>query len=169
MPLSAFQAVNVIEGSDYFDSLEDERQASAAIAIHMAWLQHSSSMEFFKTERLLPDSPVDMLLLYKATVETFAQWPPPPPDRELPSGGRVINLAQAEQRLRSLSDPRQAALASLFVSNVIRLSATSSVEQDVNYCLELFLRCIQQDGVIDRIASGAIKRHSDLLADPDYW
>jgi len=169
MPLPNFQAINSLEGVDYLDGLEVERSASAGIAIHIAWLEHSSSAECFKSERLLPETPVDMLLLYKAMAATFEQWPPTRASAELPSGGRVMNRKQAEQRLRALSDPRQATLAFLFLSNVIRMSSETSCEQDLDYFLELFLRCIQPEGVIERIASGEIKRRAEQLADPDYW
>src|SRR5262249_42794572 len=120
MSLLKFQAINPLEGAAYLDSLEGERPASAGIAIHMAWLEHSSSFEFYKTERLLPETPVDMVVLYKAAAATFERWPPAPGSLELPTGGRVMNLEQAEQRLRSLLDPQVATLAFLFVSNVIR-------------------------------------------------
>ena len=76
MPLAKFQAMNSLEGAAYLDGLNDERPASAGIAIHMAWLERSSSFEFFKGERLLPETPVDMLLLYKAAAATFEAWPP---------------------------------------------------------------------------------------------
>lgn len=169
MPLSMFQAVHSLEGAAYLDHLEDQRLASAGIAIHMAWLEHSSSLEFYKAKRLLPDTPVDMLLLYQAAAATFEAWPPTLAPRELPPGGQVMNRQQAEQRLGSLSDPQQATLAVLFLGNVIRLSTNSTCEQDLSYLLELFLRCIQQEGVVDRIVHGDIKRREDQLADPDYW
>jgi len=169
MPLPTIHAINSLEGAAYLDAVEGERAASAGIAIHMALLEHSSSFEFFKTERLLPETPVDMLLLYKAAVATFEQWPPALGSGELPTGGRVMNLKKAEQRLRSVSDPQPATLASLFLSNVIRMSSETTCEQDLGYLLELFLRCIQREGVIERIASGEIKRREVQLADPDYW
>ncbi len=170
MPTATFQAIRSLEGAAYLGDIEEERAASAGIAIHMAWLEHSSSFEFFKGERLLPETPVDMLLLYKAAAATFESWPIALGSRELPAGGRVMNLGEAERRLRSVADPLQAALAFLFMSNVIRMSSQSSGDQDVHYLLELFLRCIQKDEVIERIASGEIKRKEiQLLADPDYW
>jgi hypothetical protein len=169
MPLEAFQAINSLEAADYLQGLKEERAASAGIAIHMAWLEHSSSFEFFKGERLLPETPVDMLVLYKAAAAAFESWPSAVGSRELPTGGRVMNLKQAEQRLRSVADPEQATLAFFFMSNVIRMSIQSSYEQDLGYFLELFLRCIKQEGVIERIASGEIKRREAQLADPDYW
>jgi hypothetical protein len=170
MPLAKFQAINSLEGAAYLDDLKEERPASAGIAIHMAWLEHSSSFEFYKSERLLSETPVDMLLLYKAAAATFESWPIALRSRELPTGGRVMNLEGAEQRLRSVADPLQARLAFLFMSNVIRMSNQSSFEQDLHYLLELFLRCIQQEGVIERIASGEIKRReAQMLSDPDYW
>jgi hypothetical protein len=135
----------------------------------MAWLEHSSSFEFYQTERLFPETPVDMLLLYKSAAATFEHWPPSLGSRDLPTGGRVMNLKRAEQRLRSLSDPLQETLAFLFVSNSIRLSTDTSCEQDLSYLLELFLRCIQQEGVIERIARGEIKRREAQLANPDCW
>ena len=92
MPLPKFQAINSLEGAAYLDNLESERPASAGIAIHMAWLEHSCSFEFYQTERLLPETPVDMLLLYKAAATTFEHWPPSLGIRELPTGGRVMNL-----------------------------------------------------------------------------
>jgi hypothetical protein len=169
MPLEKFQATNSLEAADYLDRLKQERPASAGIAIHMAWLEHSSSFEFFKGERLLPETPVDMMVLYKAAAAAFESWPFAVGNRELPTSGRVMNRKQAEQRLRSVADPEQATLAFLFLSNVIRMSIYSSHEQDLCYFLELFLRCIKPEGVIERIASGEIKRREAQLADPDYW
>jgi hypothetical protein len=170
MPLTKFRAINSLEGAAYLDGLEEERPASAGIAIHMAWLEHSSSFELFKGERLLPESPVDMLLLYKAAAATFESWPIALRSRELLAAGRVMNRQEAEECLRSVTDPLQATLAFLFMSHVISMSTQSSCEQDLHYLLELFLRCIQQEGVIERIASGEIKRkEAQMLADPDYW
>jgi hypothetical protein len=192
MPLEKFQAINSLEAADYLDGLKEERPASAGIAIHMAWLEHSSSFEFFKGERLLPEMHVDMMVLYKAAAAAFESWssavgsrelpaarrvmnlnqveqPLRVGSRELPTGGRVMNLKQAEQRLSSVADPEQATLAFLFLSNVIRMSIQSSYEQDLGYFLELFLRCIKQEGMIESIASGEIKRREAQLADPDYW
>ena len=167
--LAKFQAIPSEEGAAYREGLKEERPASAGIAIHMAWLEHSSSFEFFKDQRLLPETPVDMLLLYKATAATFESWPIALAKCELATGGRLMNRERAEQRLRSVSDPRQASLAFDFVSNVIAISSESSYAQDLHYFLELFLRCIQHEGVIERIAGGDIKKREAQLADPDYW
>lgn len=169
MPLPTFQAINSLEGAAYLDNIQGDRAASAGIAIHMAWLEHSSSFEFYKSERLLPDTPVDMLLLYKAMAATFEHWPPAVEGCKHTSGGQVMNCRKAEELMQSLSDPKHTILATLFVSNVIRFSTETLCEQDLSYLLNLFLRCIQQDGMIERIVSGEIKKMESQLADPDYW
>jgi len=70
--------------------------------------------------------------------------------------------------LESIANPEVANLATRFASQVIALSATAA-EQDPNDCVELFLRSIQDQRVIDGIRSGSISKGSRQLADLDFW
>jgi hypothetical protein len=160
--------LNAAKSSEYFDSLVDEREDSAVSVIHGAWLEHSSTLG--RLEHLEPTSPLDMLVLYQAAAATFCDWAPGmSPPEELSHGGRLINREQAEQRIRSIADPKLAALATRFANRVIALSDTAAAEQDLNYYVELFLRAVQDQRVIDGIVSGSISRHNKQLSDPDYW
>ncbi len=160
--------LNAGESSNYFDSLVDERQDSAVSVIHGAWLEHSSSLG--RLEHLEPTSPLDMLVLYQAAAETFREWSPDLlHHEELSRCGRVINRERAEQALLSVADPELATLATRFANWVIALSETAAVAQDLNYYVVLFLRSVQDKKVIEGIVSGSISRHSQRLADPDFW
>jgi len=160
--------LNASKSSEYFDSLVDEREDSAVSVIHGAWVEHSSSLR--RLEPLEPMSPLDMLILYQAAAATFRDWAPETsPPEQLMRGGRIINREQAEQRLLSIADPELAGLAIRFANRVIALSDTSAAEQDLNYCVELFLRSVQDKQVIAGIVSGSISRHTKQLADPDLW
>jgi hypothetical protein len=160
--------LNAEKSAEYLDSLVDEREDSAVSVIHGAWLEHSSSLG--RSEHLEPASPLDMLVLYRSAAETFRDWSPgQSTDEELARGGRVIHRDQAERALRSLADRELAALATRFANRVIALAETASAAQDLNYYVELFLRSMQDKGVMEGIASGSISRHSKRLTDPDFW
>ena len=160
--------LNAEKSSEYFDSLVDDRDDSAVSVIHGAWLEHSSSLG--RLEHLEPTSPLDMLVLYQAAAATFRDWSPGvSPREELSRGGRIINREQAEAKLGSLADPQLAALASRFVNRVIALSEAAAIPQDLAYYLELFLRSVHDQRVIEGIVSGSVSRHSKQLADPDFW
>jgi hypothetical protein len=160
--------LNAAKSSEYFDSLVDECEDSAVSAIHGAWLEHSSSLG--RVRDLDPTSPLDMLVLYQAAAATFRDWTPDTATlEELSPGGRVVNREQAMQKLQSITDPELAGLATRFANQVITLSDHAEAEQDLNYFVELFLRCLHDRRMIDGIMSGAISRHSKQLADPDFW
>jgi hypothetical protein len=160
--------LNAGKSSEYFDSLIDEREDSAVIVIHGAWLEHSSSLG--RLEHLEPLSPLDMLVLYQAAAVTFRNWPSGHSHHEVLShGSRVINREQARQKVLSVKDEELAALATSFANQVIALSEHAEAEQDLDYYIELFLRCVQDKRVIDGIVSGSISRHSRQLSDPDFW
>src|SRR5438132_305052 len=160
--------LNAGESSEYWDSLVDERAESAVSVIHGAWQEHSSSLG--RLERLEPASPLDMLVLYQAAAATFRDWTPGVSQHEaLSQGGRVINREPAEQRLLILADPELSALAIRFANRVIGFSEAAAAAQDLNYYVELFLRSVQDNRVIEGIVSGSISRHSKQLADPDFW
>jgi hypothetical protein len=162
------EILNAGKSSEYFDSLVDAREDSAVSVIHGAWLEHTAPLG--RLEHLEPASPLDMLVLYQAAAATFRDWAPGRACREeLSYGGRISNWEQAKQRLQSVTDPELASLATRFANRVIALSEHAAAEQDLNYYVELFLRCIADQRVIDGIVSGSISRHSKLLADPDYW
>jgi hypothetical protein len=153
---------------EYFDSLVDERDDSAVSVLHGAWVEHTAPLG--RLEHLEPASPLDMLVLYQAAAATFRDWTPgTTPSEELSRSGRIINREQAEQRLRSIADPELAELAIRFANRVIALSEGAAAEQDLNYYVELFLRAVPDQQVIDGIMSGSISRHSKLLSDPDFW
>jgi hypothetical protein len=160
--------LNSGKSSEYFDSLVDEREDSAVSAIHGAWLEHSSSLG--RNEHLEPTSPLDMLVLYRAAAATFRDWTPDAVcPVQLSPGGRIANREQAKQKLQSITDMDLAALATRFANQVTVLSERAAADQDLNYCVELFLRCVRDRRVIDGILSGSISRHSRQLADPNFW
>jgi hypothetical protein len=160
--------LNPEKASHYFDTVRGERQRSAVLAIHLTWLDHSSPLG--RAERLEPQTPLDLLLLYQAAAATFQDWPPPVPEGEgLPPGGRVMNRQQAEERLLSLADEETRLLARTFAGHVITLSSAAASDQDLDYHVELLLKCIRDKRVIGNIVSGAISRNSDQLSDPDLW
>lgn len=160
--------LNAAESSQFFDSIGDERADSAVTVLHGAWLEHSTPVG--QSERLESDSPLDMLVLYRAAAATFEDWPSrlAVPD-ELYHGGHVINWEKAKTKLHSVNDPEIAALATRFANLVIGLSENSASEQDLNYFVELFLRSLEDKRVIEAIASGSIAKHSKQLSNPDFW
>jgi len=152
----------------YFDSLVDEREDSAVRVIHGAWVEHTAPLG--RREHLESLSPLDLLVLYQAAAATFRDWAPGTSHpEELSPGGRVINREQARQRLRSLTDPELAALATRFANRAITYSDQATAEQDLDYYVDLFLRSLQDKRVIDGILSGSISRRSRQLLDPDFW
>lgn len=162
------QLLNPDKASHYMDTIRDQRQRSAVLAIHLTWLDHSSPR--CHGECIEPKTPLDLLILYQAASATFQDWPPlMPPKEEHAPGGRVINQQQAAERLRSVVDEEVRLLASIFVHHVIALSSTAASEQDLDYHVQLFLKCISDKRVIANIASGAISEHSAQLSDSDLW
>lgn len=160
--------LNARKSSEYFDTLVDERADSAVSVIHGAWLEHSSSLG--RLEHLESASPLDMLVLYQAMSATFTDWTPEMSQVEaLSQGGRVGNRDQAERTLRAITDPMVAALATRFANRVIGLSDAAVTEQDLSYYVELFLRAVHDQRVIEGILSGSISRHSKQLSDPHEW
>jgi hypothetical protein len=160
--------LNADKSSEYFDSVKDEREDSAVRVIHWAWLEHSSTLG--RLEHLEPTSPLDMLVLYQAAAATFRDCPPGVADHEeLSPDGRVVNWQQGKQRLESVLDPELAALATRFANQVIAFSETAAADQDLNYYVELFLRCVQDKRVLDGIMNGSISRESKQLTDSNLW
>jgi hypothetical protein len=162
------QLLNSEKASDYIDAVQGERPRSAVLALHLTWLDHSSSR--CRLQRIEPAAPLDLLTLYQAAAATFEDWPPPPPPSlELPPGGRVINRQQASQRIHSVADEETRRLARLFAGHVVALSSSATSAQDLDYAVELFLKCIEEKEVVAHIVSGAISRNSAQLVDPDLW
>ncbi len=142
--------------------------ASAVLAIHLTWLDHSSPR--CRSDCIEPKTPLDLLILYQAAAATFHEWPPHmPPKVDQRSDGQVINQKRAAERLLSVTDEDIRLLASIFAHHVITLSSTATSEQDLDYYIQLFLKCMSDKRVIDNIASGAISEHSARLSDPDLW
>src|SRR5438270_308036 len=132
------QAINDNRAIQFLERLHDERSRSAVIAIHLAWLRTSPGVCML--EPLDTDAPLDMEILYKAMAATFQDWPPPASQNMvLPPGGRILNREKASERLRSLTDDESRLLATNFARQVIFLSFTASVDQDLSYYVELFL------------------------------
>jgi len=162
----------ISEGAeDFLEGLEDDRQLSAALAIHMAWLRYSSPIA--KGERWVPATPVDMRLLYRAAAATFEEWPPRRQALELPHDGRVLHRDEAERRIRSLADEKITNLAIRFARKAIAFSVEASVEQDLDYLVELCLRAIQ-DSSLEAIVTGAVSKREKIPVDLDaialdYW
>lgn len=158
--------LNAHEAYAYVDGLTDDRERSATLAVHLAYMDHCSSRT--STDRMVADAPVDLDLLFRAAVATFrdvqigeARWPATPI-------GRVINHEQAERRLSAISNERTLVLASRFVSEVTWLADGSPCEQDLLFLLDLFLITLQR-ATPESIESGEISRASRRLEDPDYW
>ncbi len=162
------QLLNPDKASHFMDTIQDQRQRSAVLAIHLTWLDHSSPHS--RGERIEPETPLDLLILYKAAAATFQDWPPvmPPKAGRTPSS-RIINQQHATERLLSVADEEIRLLASIFVHHVIALASTATSEQDLDYYIQLFLKCIWDKSVIGNIASGAMSEHSAQLSDPDLW
>jgi hypothetical protein len=148
-----FPGLNSEAAAAYLEGIEEDRQLSAALAIHLTWLRHSSTVA--RGDYFSPETPLDMLLLYRVAAETFREWPPREEPVELPPDGAVINRAQAELQLTSIADERVRRLASHFARNAIALSVDAGVKQDLNYLVKLFLRCVA-DYSTDSIASGSV-------------
>jgi hypothetical protein len=162
------QAINDNKAVQFLESLRDERPRSAVIAIHVAWLRNSPGV--CAETPLDTGAPLDMEILYKAAAATFQDWPPPVAQgMVLPPGGRILNREKAAERLRFLGDEETRRLASIFARQVIALSSAATAEQDLDYYVELFLKCISDKKVIANIVSGAISKHSEQLVDPDLW
>lgn len=162
------RVVNADAASDYLDSLTDERERSAAMAIHLTWLDHSSTL--CRGKRLEPCADLDMLILYKAAVATFQEWPPTPPDEwNFAQSDYVLNGDKAQKRLSFVRDEGIAALATRFAQEVEALSAEMDTKQDLDYYVNLFLRRVTQEQAVENIVLGALSRHSDALDDPDLW
>jgi hypothetical protein len=162
------QLLNPDKASYYMDTVQDQRQRSAVLAIHLTWLDHASPR--CQGECIEPEAPLDLLILYQAAAATFRDWPPlMPPNAENAPGSLVINQQQATKRLLSVADEEIRLLASIFARHVIALSSTAASEQDLDYYVQLFLKCTRDKSVIHNIASGAISEHSTQLSDPDLW
>ncbi|HEY7325999.1 MAG TPA: hypothetical protein VH592_00055 [Gemmataceae bacterium] len=162
------QSFNSDKASHYMDAVQDKRQRSAVLAIHLAWLDHFASA--CTSECIEPTIPLDLLILYQAAAATFQDWPPhTPPQTGHASSGHVINQQQANARILSAADEEIRLLASIFAHQVIALSSTATSEQDLDYYVQLFLKCVCDKSVIRNIASGAISEHSAQLCDPDLW
>jgi hypothetical protein len=159
--------LNPQKASQFINTVQGERQRSAVIAIHLAWLDHSPPLG--RAELLEPKTPLDLSIVYQAAAATFSERPAPVSPQDLPLGGRVMNRQRTAKKLASLPDGEPRHLATTFLSHVINLSAAAESEQDLDYYLELFLRCISDTRVIDNIWSGEISRGSDRLSDPDMW
>ncbi len=101
----------------------------AVLAIHLAWLDHSSPL--CHSERIEAKAPLDLLILYQAVAATFQDEFSPPAPEELPPGGRILNRQQAAERLSSLADEETRLLASAFARHVIALSSAAASEQDL--------------------------------------
>lgn len=162
------QLLNPDKASHYLDTVQGQRQRSAVLAIHLTWLDHSSPR--CRGECIEPETPLDLLILYQAAATTFRDWPPVmPPHAEHAPGSHVINQQRATERLLSVADGEIRLLASTFAHHVIALSSTTAREQDLDYYVRLFLKCISDKSVIRNIASGSISEHSAQLSDPDLW
>lgn len=162
------QLLNPDKASHYMDTVQGQRQRSAVLAIHLAWLDHSSPG--CRGVCIEPEAPLDLLILYQAAAATFQDWPPHMPPKAVQApGGRLINQQQATERLLSVADEEIRLLANIFARHVVELSSTATNEQDLDYYVQLFLKCICDKSVIRNIASGAISEHSAQLSDPDLW
>jgi hypothetical protein len=114
------------------------------------------------------DTPLDMLLLYRAAVAAFRDPPVGEAEELLPTTAQVVNGEPAWRRLTTISDGRLLRLALRFVDAVIRQSKDSPCEHDLLFLLDLFLTAVERC-TPEMIESGEISRASGRLEDPDYW
>jgi hypothetical protein len=161
------ELLNIQEAYTYLDGLTDDRERSAALAIHLAFMRHCSSPA--EVDQMTADAPLDLLLLYRAAVAAFREPPVAGAQEHLSTAGKVINRGPAQQRLEAITDEQMLRPALRFVAEVISHSADSPCEQDLLFFLDLFLLTIGRCSV-EAIESGEISRASRrLLEDPDYW
>lgn len=159
------KVLRAAEASAYLDELTDDRDRSAALAIHLTWLDHCSSLSGYVSRTF--DRPLDMLLLYQAVVHTFREHShecSKPPA----TSGDVVNWDQANQRLERVVDEQKARYTRCFMSEVARLIAVTSCEQDFGFLVDLFLRCLERCP-ISNILNGEVSKSSRRLADYDFW
>lgn len=154
----------------YLENLRDDRELSAALAIHFAWMRHSSP--FARAEFLQPIGPVDLLVLYRAMVATFNDFPSEPPP--IPMEGNVFNRDIAEIKLRQVQNEQIVRLALCFLGYLSSLSERASEPQDLEYALDIFLRAVQSESVVEGIVTGALSQAEqkpiNLLAmQLDFW
>jgi hypothetical protein len=153
------------EASAYLDALEGERERSAALAIHLAWLDTCSSR--CGREQWAAAAPPDMLILYRAVAEAFASDQAVVPDMVPPRGARTLRAEEAFERLRAIPAPEDQ-YARRFVANVVRLSQDATSAQDLVFFLELFMFCVNRCH-ISAILNGSISLDSRRLDAPDGW
>src|SRR5437588_3538586 len=65
--------LNAQEAYTYLDGLMDDRERSAALAIHLSYMDYCSSLA--EAGRKAAETPLDMLLLYRAAVAAFLDLP----------------------------------------------------------------------------------------------
>ena len=161
------EVLRASEASAYLDGIRDDVERSAVLAIHLTWLDNCSSLA--KTDRLAPDTPIDMLLMYRAAANTFREPLAGVSGHSLVSdSGKVVNRDEATQRLASVTNTQKAQYSQRFLGEIIKLSNEASCEQDLLFFLKLYLLCLDRC-TIDSITSGEISKASRLLADPDFW
>lgn len=159
------RVLRAAEASAYLDGLTDDRERSSALAVHLTWLDHYSSLA--RNVSASSDHPLDMLLLYQAVVRTFRE-PSDDYSGSPATSGNMVNWDQATQRLERVDYQQNAQYARRFMSEVVRLSGDASCEQDLVFLLDLFLKCLERCPV-SNILSGEVSRSSRRLADHDFW
>lgn len=158
--------VNIQEAYDYSDGLTDDRERSAAIVIHISYMERCTSRA--GAARMAAETPLDLLLLYRAAVAAFLDSPIGEAGGPLAAAGRVVNRDAAQRRLATISDPRLLHRAGRLVDAVITQSRDSPCEQDLFFILDLFLATFVGP-TFDAVESGEAGRASRQLKDPDYW
>ena len=158
--------LNAQEAYTYLDGLTDDRDRSAALAIHLSYMDYCSSLA--KEGRMAAETPLDMALLYRAAVAAFHGPPIGEARGPLPSTGRVVNRDQVQRRLATVSEGRLLRLASRFMDAAIRQSDDSPCDQDLLFLLDLFLMALRR-ATPKMIESGEISEASRRLEDTDYW
>lgn len=159
------EVLRSVEASVYLDGLRDDRERSAVLAIHLTWLDNCSSLA--TNPRLVSQTPIDMLLLYRAAGIAF-RVPMAGDAGLLVSGVNVVNHDEAAQRLDAVANSQKVQYARQYLREVIQLSDGASHKQDLLFFLNLFLLCLDRC-TIESITSGKISRGSRQLADPDFW
>ncbi|MFT5528131.1 MAG: hypothetical protein ACI9HK_006119 [Pirellulaceae bacterium] len=156
---------NYDQASDFLDSLTSPKSRSAAIAIHLTWLN-----SFGSPEQAIADKAkdTDLLLLYRAMVNTFEINPGTEQsayDRRL-SVTDVVESARSRQK--TPDDTRIKSYAMEFVKQLQELDATPSKDV-VDFYVQLFLDCVHSEKVLDAIETGQISDQSNALRDPELW
>lgn len=155
---------NYDQASDYMDSLATPKSRSAAIAIHLTWMNYFNSPDSVIADKA---KGLDILLLYQAMVDTF-DCSSTAKQTDYDATRRVGNdeYGSLTVRLKSVESTTIRSYAEKFVNHLCDAKLASV---DIDSYLALFLECVHSEKVLDSINSGLISEKSDELKDPNNW